>query len=74
MQVLGTFITEWDPGREACARFLVDEKTAERAAAQLAGIADFYGFEGWLINIENDLDAHLIPTLVFFLRYTFTVF
>ena len=36
---------------------------------QLANIAAFYGFDGWLLNIENPVLHRLIPNLVHFIRY-----
>ncbi len=68
LQVLGTFITEWAHGKEQCASLLADMPTADRAARQLAAIAGYYNFEGWLINIENELPEESIPTLLYFLR------
>ncbi len=68
LQVLGTFITEWAHGKEQCASLLADMPTADRAARQLAAIASYYKFEGWLINIENELPEESIPTLLYFLR------
>lgn len=68
LQVLGTFITEWAHGKEQCASLLADMPTADRAARQLAAIAGYYNFEGWLINIENELPEDSIPTMLYFLR------
>jgi hypothetical protein len=68
LQVLGTFITEWEEGRQQCETFLGDVETAEHAARQLASIASFYRFEGWLINIENELPQSAIPVLLVFLQ------
>ncbi|KAG7669540.1 hypothetical protein KSW81_007693 [Nannochloris sp. 'desiccata'] len=66
--VLGTFITEWEEGSEACAAFLASDATAEHAARQLAAIATFFNFDGWVVNIENDVPSSLIPRLLLFLR------
>jgi endo-beta-N-acetylglucosaminidase D len=66
--VLGTFITEWEEGSEACAAFLASDATAEHAARQLAAIAAFFNFDGWVINIENDVPPSLIPRLLHFLK------
>ena len=41
--VLGTFITEWDAGREACAVMLRDDATADRVVDQLVAIATYHG-------------------------------
>ena len=68
MQVLGTLITEWEEGRAKCEAFLETEATAQQAACQLAAIAEYSGFDGWLINIENQLDTALMPHLLTFIR------
>ncbi|ORY07744.1 hypothetical protein K493DRAFT_86361 [Basidiobolus meristosporus CBS 931.73] len=48
--VLGTFITEWEEGAQETSKLL---KNAEFYANQLADVAACYGFDGWLLNIEN---------------------
>lgn len=68
-QVLGTFITEWDAGRDACRQLFASEAAAEQCARQLAAIAAWHGFEGWLINIENELSPENVPHVLTFLRY-----
>ncbi|EIE20293.1 glycoside hydrolase, partial [Coccomyxa subellipsoidea C-169] len=68
VQVLGTFITEWKEGAEKCRQLFASSDSAEQTAHQLAAIAAFFRFEGWLINIECDLEASLIPNLLHFLR------
>lgn len=67
-QVLGTLITEWDAGRDMCCQLFASEAAAEQCASQLAGIAAQHGFEGWLINIENELPLEIIPHMLTFLR------
>lgn len=67
--VLGTFITEWGDGSEKCSILFANEESAERTARQLTAIAAFYRFEGWLVNIENEMEAALIPNLLHFVRY-----
>ncbi len=67
-QVLGTFITEWDAGKDVCCQAFVSEAAAQCCAAQLADIALHCGFEGWVINIENVLPLELIPNMLVFLR------
>lgn len=66
--VLGTFITEWQAGTAACTALLINDATAERAAHQLARIAEVFCFDGWIINIENELPKDLVPHLIHFLR------
>ncbi len=46
-----------------------DFSCTHQAADQLAAIAAYHGFEGWLINIENTLPKDLIPALVHFVGY-----
>jgi len=68
MQILGTFITEWESGSLLCELLLWTEQSAEAAAMQLAQIAAHYGFDGWLLNIENPVLQRLIPNLIHFIR------
>eukprot|EP00727_Mastigamoeba_balamuthi_P005704 m51a1_g1753 putative cytosolic endo-beta-n-acetylglucosaminidase-like (576) ;mRNA; r:227318-229330 len=51
--VLGTFITEWDEGARELAKALADP---QRVARQLAAVAAHYGFDGWLVNVENRVE------------------
>lgn len=73
----GTFITEWTDGAKICESFLAGEEEAYRSVAeQLAAIAQFYHFDGWLVNIENALSVSNIspfatfPALLLFLPST----
>lgn len=68
MQVLGTFITEHKTGQQTCEQLFADTACAEAAAEQLARIATYFGFEGWLLNIENEMDKSKIPNLIHFVR------
>lgn len=70
VQVLGTFITEWADGSLLCELLLWTQQSCEEAATQLAKIAAYYGFDGWLLNIENPVLVRLIPNLLHFIRYT----
>lgn len=70
LQILGTFITEWEAGSILCELLLWTEQSAEAAALQLANIAVFYGFDGWLLNIENPILHRHVPNLVHFIRYS----
>ena len=67
-QVLGTLITEWDAGAAACRRLFGSQAAALQAAAQLAALAAAHGFEGWLVNIENDLPPDCVTHVLTFLR------
>lgn len=66
--VLGTFITEWEEGAAVCASLLRNEAIIERAAHQLTSIASHVGFDGWIVNIENEISLENIPKLLYFLK------
>ena len=68
LQVLGTFITEWDDGALRCMQMFISPESAEEVAHQLASIAQHYRFEGWLLNIENMIQQHAMPNLLHFIR------
>lgn len=53
--VLGTLIFEWEAGAEKLQKILASYKTRAKAASKLAAIAKFYGFDGWLVNVEVEL-------------------
>jgi len=52
-------ITEWDEGRQLCVELLRSEVEWRALANQLVAIAVYYGFDGWLLNIENTLQVLL---------------
>lgn len=66
--VLGTFITEWDAGKASCTALLANQKTWERAADQLAMLAKVLNFDGWIINIENNLPHKYGERMAWFLK------
>jgi mannosyl-glycoprotein endo-beta-N-acetylglucosaminidase len=51
---LGTFITEGELGTAECRELFTD---VDSSARKLAQIAQYYGFDGWLLNVENPLDG-----------------
>lgn len=53
----GTVITEWDEGAGLCKKFLKDERSVAKTVLKLVDIAVKYNFEGWLINIENNIEV-----------------
>ncbi|XP_034566595.1 cytosolic endo-beta-N-acetylglucosaminidase [Notolabrus celidotus] len=67
--MIGTFITEWTDGREMCESFLKDEESYRAVADKLVQISHCYGFDGWLINIENTLSEVAVKNTPLFLRY-----
>lgn len=66
--VLGTVITEWHSGADICKEFLKNEDSVTKTVKKLVNIAVKYNFEGWLINIENKIEAESIICLDLFLR------
>ncbi|GBF97611.1 hypothetical protein Rsub_10747 [Raphidocelis subcapitata] len=64
---LGTFITEFKLGEGRCARLFGTRAAAEATACQLAAIAAHFGFEGWLVNIENPLPRAQVANVLHFL-------
>lgn len=54
---LGTLIFEWEAGALQLQKILASFKTRAKAASQLASIAKFYGFDGWLVNVEVALQG-----------------
>lgn len=69
VKVLGTFITEWDEGRVICNALLSTKESAQIYAERLAELAVALGFDGWLINMEIELDAGQIPNLKEFVSH-----
>ncbi|KAF3699546.1 Cytosolic endo-beta-N-acetylglucosaminidase [Channa argus] len=67
--VIGTFITEWTDGATMCESFLKDEESYRAVADKLLQISYSYGFDGWLINIENPLSEAAVKNTPLFLRY-----
>lgn len=63
--MLGTFILEWEAGAAVCKDLFASKQSAEHAAKQLARIADWYGFEGWLVNIESNVSQGVVFLDVF---------
>lgn len=52
-----------------CGRFFADRQSAEAAADQLVGLCEHLGFEGWLINIENELTPEEVQVALHFMGY-----
>ncbi|XP_076916765.1 cytosolic endo-beta-N-acetylglucosaminidase 1-like [Bidens hawaiensis] len=73
VKVLGTFIVEWDKGRVVAGQFLATAEVAKMYAERLAELAYALGFDGWLINMEVDLDAKKIPILIEFVKHLTSV-
>eukprot|EP00668_Euglena_longa_P014756 GGOE01018775.1.p1 GENE.GGOE01018775.1~~GGOE01018775.1.p1 ORF type:complete len:728 (-),score=136.24 GGOE01018775.1:200-2383(-) len=67
--ILGTFITEWDKGAAECVALLSSLDRCLWYGEKLVEVALYYGFDGWLINIENCVTPDLVPHLVAFCEH-----
>ncbi|XP_016134665.1 cytosolic endo-beta-N-acetylglucosaminidase-like [Sinocyclocheilus grahami] len=65
----GVLSIEWTDGAKTCEAFLADEESYCTAADKLVQISHCYGFDGWLINIENVLSETAVKNTGPFLRY-----
>ena len=66
---MGTFIVEgWTETNEIMSEILNRNETQEIVVTKLVEIAEFYGFEGWLINIECEIDPKSIESLITFIK------
>jgi hypothetical protein len=57
VKVLGTIITEFEQGKKICTDILGDSDSVTAFVDKCVDIAAHLGFDGWLINIENELDV-----------------
>ncbi|XP_076289893.1 cytosolic endo-beta-N-acetylglucosaminidase-like isoform X1 [Lasioglossum baleicum] len=66
VKVLGTVITErqgiWE-------QILESKETARKFAEALIYVSKFYKFEGWLLNVENEIKTEQISNLIYFMEY-----
>lgn len=68
VKILGTFITEVEPGKKICESIFKDEDTMRIFATSLTRILEIFQFDGWLLNIENPLpDTELLKQFVEYL-------
>ncbi|CAI5445611.1 unnamed protein product [Caenorhabditis angaria] len=65
---LGTFITEWIPGGKTCERIFENRKSVEDTVDGLVAVVKYYSFDGYLINIENEIDPKKIDLVYYFLE------
>ncbi|KAG2304361.1 hypothetical protein Bca52824_033012 [Brassica carinata] len=69
VKVLGTFIKEWDEDKATCNEMLAAKESAQMYAERLVELSTCLGFDGWMINIENEIDEEQIPNLKEFESY-----
>jgi mannosyl-glycoprotein endo-beta-N-acetylglucosaminidase len=68
--ILGTIITEWDAGYDACSDVFGSAKSALEFAHKIAALTKCLDLDGWLVNIENGLSVSTghVEHLLLFLR------
>ncbi|UJR27291.1 hypothetical protein I4U23_008586 [Adineta vaga] len=66
VQILGTFITEFDTGKEICCQLLASDDIVDRVVEALALLMNWYSFDGYLLNIENPVDKEHVERLLTF--------
>ncbi|XP_021295371.1 cytosolic endo-beta-N-acetylglucosaminidase 1 [Herrania umbratica] len=69
VKVLGTFITESAEGKAICQKLLSTKESAQKYAERLAKLAVALGFDGWLLNMEVELEVGQIPNLKEFVSH-----
>lgn len=57
---MGTIITEWEDGTQTCNHLLSSVDNVEKFVDQCVSLANYYQFDGWLVNIENSLQVSVI--------------
>ncbi|XP_033221920.1 cytosolic endo-beta-N-acetylglucosaminidase isoform X2 [Belonocnema kinseyi] len=69
VKVLGTIITEHGFGVQVWEKVFSTTEETEKFANALVQIAKFYGFEGWLLNVENTIKREDVSKLLYFVRF-----
>ncbi|QCE01374.1 cytosolic endo-beta-N-acetylglucosaminidase 1-like [Vigna unguiculata] len=69
VKVLGSFITESEKGSAICEKLLSTKESARMYAERLAELAFKLGFDGWLLNMEVELQPKQIPNLKEFISH-----
>lgn len=64
----GTVITEWKDGMDIWEKIFESPDTLEVFATNLALISQYFGFEGYLLNIENEIKLEHVEKLEHFVR------
>ncbi|KAG8229979.1 hypothetical protein J437_LFUL008556, partial [Ladona fulva] len=56
VKILGTIITEWNDGAEIWKELLKNDDNIALFVSKLTQLCVYFGFDGWLLNIENKVD------------------
>uniref|UniRef100_A0A336KKF9 CSON012214 protein n=1 Tax=Culicoides sonorensis TaxID=179676 RepID=A0A336KKF9_CULSO len=70
--VLGTFIVEFSHGALILEKVLESREKMEQVADSLVLVAQYCGFEGWLLNIECPVKKEKVGILIEFVEYLTT--
>ncbi|CAD5228102.1 unnamed protein product [Bursaphelenchus okinawaensis] len=65
---LGTFITEFDDGKVKCDEIFGSLINVDELVRHLVDLCLEWHFDGWLINIENEIKPEHIPNVIYFLE------
>ena len=65
VEILGTIITESDEGKKICDEVLKTRDNVDEFVNICCKISVCHNFEGWLLNIENQLDKEQVPNLLY---------
>ncbi|KAI6190932.1 Mannosyl-glycoprotein endo-beta-N-acetylglucosaminidase [Aphelenchoides bicaudatus] len=65
---IGTFITEGKHGHALCAEIFGNQENVNTLIDHLVCLCLEFHFDGWLINIENEMDPQHLKNLLFFLH------
>jgi mannosyl-glycoprotein endo-beta-N-acetylglucosaminidase len=64
----GTLITEWDDGRNVWDEVLKSDNCVENFADNLVAICCHFGFDGYLLNVENAVSPEQVSGLELFVK------
>ena len=64
----GTLITEWDDGRKVWDEILRSESCIENFVDSLVAICCHFGFDGYLLNVENAVPLERASKLELFVK------
>ncbi|CAG2163116.1 unnamed protein product [Oppiella nova] len=69
VSILGTVIVEgWTQSKLICSQILSNREVIQKMVRKLVDIAKYYHFEGWLINIECQVERNCIENLIYFVE------
>ena len=64
----GTLITEWDDGRKVWDEVLKSDDCVENFVDSLVAICCHFGFDGYLLNVENSVLPEHVSRLELFVK------